>query len=209
MRGRKYLKILCLYNNLCALGLFNWIREQGHETVLWNKKLEEKLCTGQGFGLTVSYTYQYILPDNLLEALGNNAVNIHTSYLPWNRGADPNMWSILEGTPRGVTLHFMNAELDKGNIIAQELLPEAQSAETLASTYDELDRLAKKLFKSAFSYYGFWPDMKKEVSAKGNYHSLADGKKIKDRIRSYEITVSELKELGRMLLSGWGGISEA
>lgn len=203
------LKILCLYNNPCALELFDWIREQGHATILWNEKLEENWCAEQYFDLTVSYTYRYILSETLLKALGNNAVNLHTSYLPWNRGADPNMWSILEGTPRGVTLHFMNAGLDKGSIIAQELLPRAKSDDTLASTYEELDCLAKKLFKSAFSYYRYWSDMKKEVLANGSYHSLADGKKLKERIESYEMTVSEIKELNRILLSGFGGgISE-
>lgn len=199
------MKILCLYNNPCALELFDWIEKQGHATILKNDRLEKDWCAEQGFDLTVSYTYRYILSGSLLEALGNNAVNLHTSYLPWNRGADPNMWSILEGTPRGVTLHFMNAELDKGSIIAQELLPEAKSDDTLASMYDELDSLAKKLFKSAVSFYSYWPDMKKEVFANGSYHSSAEGKKIKERITSYEVTVSEFKELNRMLLSGFGG----
>lgn len=42
-------------------------------------------------------------------------------YLTFNKGVDPNMWSIFEGTSRGVTLHHMDAELDKGLIIDYRL----------------------------------------------------------------------------------------
>lgn len=41
------MKILCLYNNECALKLFNWINEQGHETVLINGELDAKWCIEQ------------------------------------------------------------------------------------------------------------------------------------------------------------------
>lgn len=34
------MKILCLYNNPSALKIFDWMREQGHETILKNDRLE-------------------------------------------------------------------------------------------------------------------------------------------------------------------------
>ena len=33
------MKILCLYNNKCALELFEWIKEQRHETILCSEKI--------------------------------------------------------------------------------------------------------------------------------------------------------------------------
>ena len=42
------------------------------------------------------------------------------SYLPWNRGADPNFWSILEDTPKGVTIHIMDESIDTGDILYQK-----------------------------------------------------------------------------------------
>lgn len=187
------MKILCLYNNACAEELFEWLREQGHETVCCSEKLDEEWCREQKFDLTVSYTYRYILKEKVLEALNNNVVNIHNAYLPWNRGADPNIWSIVEETPRGVTLHYMDASLDKGYIIAQKMV-EKREGETLKSSYDDLDRAAKELFREVFPFYKDWQGMKKIPLGTGSYHSLKDGHQIKSVIDSYDLTTVEFKE---------------
>ena len=89
------MRILCLYNNPCALPLFEWLRKEGHETVLRQDALTKDWCRAQRFALTVSYTYRFILPEEVLVALRRNAVNLHNAYLPWNRGSDPNLWSII------------------------------------------------------------------------------------------------------------------
>lgn len=187
------MKILGLFNNSCAVELFDWLELRGNEVVRYNEILSLEWCRLQRFELTVSYTYRHILTEEVLEALGGNVVNIHNSYLPWNRGADPNIWSILEGTPRGVTLHYMNAGLDKGDIIAQKLLGKAEAG-TLQSSYDDLDQAAKELFKDAFVFYEEWPQMKKISLGGGSYHSVKDGEKIKRAIDSYDITIAEFRE---------------
>ena len=187
------MKILGLYNNECAIELFNWLASEGHEVIFCRKKINADWCRRQEFDLTVSYTYRYILTEDILEALNNNAVNIHNSLLPWNRGADPNLWSIAEGTPRGVTLHYMNTGLDKGSAIAQEIVDDGDEG-TLASSYNNLDMAAKSLFKRAFHYYPYWPSLKKECLGEGSYHSLKDGEKIKQVIDSYNLPIEELRK---------------
>lgn len=187
------MKILCLYNNECAAELFEWLEKQGHEVVYSSEKLDVPWCRKQKFDLTVSYTYRYILTKDILLSLNYNAVNIHNSYLPWNRGADPNIWSFVDDTPRGVTLHYMDAELDKGYIIAQKLV-EQDIADTLRSSYEKLDIAAKELFKDAFSFYKYWPEMKKVPLGIGTYHSLRDGEQIKKVIDTYDLKVTEFKE---------------
>lgn len=189
------MKLLCLYNNPCALELFHWLNSQGHETVIWSEKIDRDWCEDQKFDLAISYTYRYILSEDILDALHNNAVNIHTSYLPWNRGADPNIWSILEETPRGVTLHYMNSELDKGDIIAQQLIADDVESETLSSSYQMLDQVAKQLFKDAFCFYEYWTFMRKKSCGPGSYHSVSDAKEIKDLILTYDMSVLEFKEI--------------
>lgn len=194
------MKILCLYNNDCAIELFEWLRQRNHEIELYSEKLNAHWCAGQRFDLAVSYTYRHILTQDILSALNDNAVNIHNSYLPWNRGADPNIWSIIDDTPRGVTLHYMDSALDKGYIIAQKLLKKRER-ETLKSGYEELDRAAKDLFKEAFAFYKDWPQMKKMAVGVGTYHSLEDGRRMKSVIDTYEMPVVELKKR----LQGMGG----
>lgn len=192
------MKILCLYHNGCALELFEWLKKQGHEIICCSEKLEEHWCKGQNFDLTVSYTYRYILERDILSALNQNVVNIHNSYLPWNRGADPNIWSIAEDTPRGVTIHYMDTGLDKGSIIAQKLVGKKEG-ETLRSSYEELDKAAKELFREAFAFYKDWPQMKKRPLGMGTYHSLKDGEPIKSVIDTYELTADEFKERLKVL----------
>lgn len=187
------MKILGLYNNECAVELFQWIAAEGHEVILCQKKLDADWCRSQRFDLAVSYTYRYILTEDILKTLNNNAVNIHNSLLPWNRGADPNLWSIAEGTPRGVTLHYMNKELDKGFIIAQEIVDDGDEG-TLASSYHNLDIAAKALFKKAFHNYQYWPSLKKECLGEGYYHSIKDGERIKMVIDSYNLPIPEFKK---------------
>ena len=51
------MKILCLYNNECALELFEWMRNQNNECVLWNEELSTEWVRQHQFDLAVSYTY--------------------------------------------------------------------------------------------------------------------------------------------------------
>lgn len=187
------MKVLCLYNNECAIELFEWIKNEGHDVLLWSDELEEKWCKERHFDLAVSYTYRYIISSDIIHLLNDNVVNIHNSVLPFNRGADPNIWSIVERTPRGVTLHYIDSDLDKGFIIAQDFVIDNDD-ETLSSSYDNLDRVAKTLFKKAFKYYQFWPMLKKTSVGKGTYHSLKDGVGIKSVIDSYDISVKDFRE---------------
>ena len=184
------MKILFLYNNDCALELLNSIKDLGHETVAYSERLTVDFIKEGGFDLAVSYTYRYILTDELINALNGNVVNIHNAYLPYNRGADPNLWSLVEGTPRGVTLHYISAGLDKGDIIAQRLVTEGDG-KTLKSSYDNLDKNAKEMFLEAFKDYDKWNELRHAPSGSGTYHSLKDGALIKSVITSYDMKIAD------------------
>lgn len=186
------MKILCLYNNKCALPLFDWIRQGGHETILFSDQLTQEWCDSHEIDLTVSYTYRHILSEKILKMLRYNAVNLHNSFLPWNRGRDPNLWSIIEDVPRGVSLHYMEPDLDKGAIIAQRLVP-LLPGDTLKSSYDALDLAARLQFQQAFQWYRYWPHMKKYPLDKGSYHSEKAGKFLHDVIDTYDISIEEFR----------------
>ncbi len=70
--------------------------------------------------IALSICFGYILSRDFLDLFPGGVINLHTSYLPYNRGANPNVWSIIEDAPAGVTLHYMDASVDTGDIIAQE-----------------------------------------------------------------------------------------
>ena len=41
----------------------------------------------------VSYKFRHIVKSSIIEHLNGKIINLHISLLPWNRGADPNLWS--------------------------------------------------------------------------------------------------------------------
>lgn len=188
------MKILCLYNNSCAIPLFHWLEEKGHETTLYSTQLTKAFIQNERFDFVVSYTYRHLIPEELLQYFHFNVVNLHNSFLPWNRGADPNLWSIVSDCPRGVTLHYVSPALDKGDIIAQRLVP-LSSKDTLKTSYDTLDQAAQEQFREAFQWYEYWPQMRKKPLATGSYHSIKDGEFLHQTIDTYDMPVERFRRL--------------
>ncbi len=50
-------------------------------------------------------------------------INCHPGLLPKNRGVDAFKWSIVERWPIGVTLHAIDAEIDRGVILYRRIVP--------------------------------------------------------------------------------------
>jgi methionyl-tRNA formyltransferase len=86
--------------------------------------------------LILSVGYKYILDKDTISA-ANRAVNLHWSYLPTNRGANTNVWSIIEDAPAGVTIHEMVPGVDAGPIVDRRRV-EIRPDDTGKSLYDRL-----------------------------------------------------------------------
>jgi methionyl-tRNA formyltransferase len=99
--------------------------------------------------LGLSVLFGYILRQPLLDLFPAGVLNLHPAYLPFNRGGSPNVWSIVEGTPAGVTLHRVDAGVDTGDILAQALVP-ADIADTGESLYRKLETASLTLFQNAW-----------------------------------------------------------
>lgn len=190
------MKILYLYNKEYALPLARWLEEKGHRLNYFSDPLTVEDVEGKGYDLAVSYSYRHIVSGEVICALEGNIVNLHISLLPFNRGANPNEWAFLEGTPQGVTIHYMDERLDKGRIIAQR--PVCMDYEdTLAQCYNRLHAAVQELFRESFAYYAFWPEMAKLPLGKGTYHSVADFAPFEGIWRNREIKVRDFLRLAR------------
>ena len=93
--------------------------------------------TLSGFDWVVSYGYRHILKKDHILYSQNPIINLHISYLPWNRGADPNYWSWVENSPKGVTIHAIDEGIDTGDIFTQKEVNFSEN-ETLSSSYNKL-----------------------------------------------------------------------
>jgi methionyl-tRNA formyltransferase len=69
----------------------------------------------------VSIAAPQIFKKSLLESVPHGCINSHSALLPENRGMMPVFWAMFKGLPQtGVTIHYMDARLDSGDIIAVE-----------------------------------------------------------------------------------------
>lgn len=98
----------------------------------------------------VCINFSYIFSREALAAPRREAVNLHTSYLPWNRGRHPNVWSIIEGTPAGVSLHRMTERVDVGPIYSQKHVP-VQWTDNGKSVWLRLQKAAAELFQETWA----------------------------------------------------------
>jgi UDP-4-amino-4-deoxy-L-arabinose formyltransferase/UDP-glucuronic acid dehydrogenase (UDP-4-keto-hexauronic acid decarboxylating) len=73
--------------------------------------------------LIYSFNYRRLLPRAVLECPSIGALNMHPSKLPAYRGRAPINWVLVNGEREtGVTLHYMVARADAGDIVAQETI---------------------------------------------------------------------------------------
>jgi methionyl-tRNA formyltransferase len=98
----------------------------------------------------ISAFFGYILRREILELLPSGCINIHPAFLPYNRGAHPNIWSIVENTPAGVTIHYIDEGVDTGDIVAQQQVS-VEATDTGEILYHRLERSCVDLFKQAWT----------------------------------------------------------
>lgn len=63
--------------------------------------------------------WPHILKGRILGVPKTGWLNLHPSLLPYNRGKHPNFWCLADGSPCGVSLHFIDAGVDSGPVLAQ------------------------------------------------------------------------------------------
>lgn len=63
--------------------------------------------------------FPYLVPPEALAIPAVGFLNLHPAHLPHNRGWHTPSWAMLDGTPAGATLHFMDEGIDTGDIIAR------------------------------------------------------------------------------------------
>jgi UDP-2,4-diacetamido-2,4,6-trideoxy-beta-L-altropyranose hydrolase len=181
---KKPVKILFLSNNEITFDLAIWLRDvQKENVIIYGKELTRETIKKMKPDFLVSYNYKYIIKGEILNLFSKGkAMNLHISYLPWNKGSNPNFWSFIDNTIKGVTIHVLDKGVDTGDILIQKKIDFKIKKETLSTTYLKLNRLIKKLFKDN------WLEIKnlkiklKKQHKGGSVHTLKEFDKIKHLI---------------------------
>ena len=78
----------------------------------------------QGVDLIVSIACPQKLGSDLLRLPLRGCINLHGALLPRYQGLLPSFWVLAKGEPRtGVTVHWMDEDLDHGDLLLQETIP--------------------------------------------------------------------------------------
>jgi methionyl-tRNA formyltransferase len=173
------MRVVLFLNNWGGWQLARWLRKRGDEVVglvvqrddgrfapeivatvglpperVWNAPDLRTPATVQTIRelqpeVGVSGWFGYVFKPELFELFTQGCVNLHAAYLPFNRGWHTNVWPILDGSPAGVTLHYIDAGVDTGDLIAQRRV-EVGPAETGGSLHRKLTLEIISLFKDTW-----------------------------------------------------------
>jgi len=95
--------------------------------------------------LIIVASFPKLLPQKVLDLPRLGVINVHTGELPKYRGFHPLNWAIIRDEPRiGVTVHYMDAGMDTGDVLAQATV-EMTNRDTILTIKDKTTALGAEL----------------------------------------------------------------
>lgn len=130
----------------------------------------------------ISFGYKHIIKKHIIDLFQANIINLHISYLPYNKGCHPNFWSFKDNTPKGVTIHLIDEGIDTGDILIQKEITFSKEENTLSKTYDRLIDEMQNLFID--NYKSILSNSLKPTpqKSKGTFHYEKDIQKYKNTL---------------------------
>ena len=151
MKKKRNYKFLFLGYNNNKTTLINFLKKK--KILVKHLSRQITLQDLKDIDLVISFGYRKILNKTLLKKLVRPAINLHISYLPYNRGAHPNFWSFIDNTPKGVSIHEIDSGIDTGKIIFRQKIkinPYRKNFSTFKKTHAYLINQVEKLFIKKF-----------------------------------------------------------
>jgi methionyl-tRNA formyltransferase len=186
--------------------VFDFLKSAETDVFQTMEPLDEAFFARTRIDFLVAHGYRQILRPTVLDRFPRRAVNLHISYLPWNRGADPNLWSFIENTPKGVSIHYLDAGIDTGDLIAQKEVAFGP-AETLRTSYIRLQSEIAQLFAILWSRIRDEKcDAVKQTGA-GSFHRVADRERVAHLLTNgWDTRVAHLEQAGAEWRKSQGSI---
>lgn len=94
--------------------------------------------------IIITCAYGQMIPEEILECPPYGCINVHGSLLPKLRGGAPIHHAIIDGENKtGITIMYMDKQMDSGDIIFQEKI-DIYPNDTLDSLYERMSQLGAK-----------------------------------------------------------------
>jgi formyltetrahydrofolate deformylase len=148
--------VMSNHNDLSTLAEFYDVPFESHPVTSAGQKLAfedrvQEVVEAHDIELVVLARYMQILSPALCDALGGRVINIHHSFLPGFKGANPYKQAHARGVKLiGATAHFVTSDLDEGPIIEQNVVRVDHSrtpSELVAIGQDEESRTLTQAVK--------------------------------------------------------------
>lgn len=149
----KSVRVKCVLSNVDNAGVHLRMKRLGVPSITFSNQLWREASgiaeylRGQEIDLIVLAGFLCILQPPIISSFAGKIINIHPSLLPKFGGKG--MWgmnvhrAVIEAkeSESGITIHYVNAEIDGGTVILQARCPiyENDTAETLAQKVHELE----------------------------------------------------------------------
>lgn len=140
------------------------------------------------FDLIISYGLRKKIPANYIKSCRGKMINLHISYLPYNKGAHPNFWSWVKNTPKGISIHFISEKIDAGDIIFQKKINFPNNNITFRKSYNILRAELDDLFIRNFNKILLGNFIPKKQKKNG---SINFKKNLPKNFNSWDVKISE------------------
>lgn len=156
------------------------------DKIFFNDELKNSAVISKLFSYEVELIllawWPFIIKEPVLSIPKIGVINFHPSLLPYNRGKNYNFWTIVEDSPFGVSIHFVDEKIDAGDIIFQ-----AEIKKDWTDTGESLYKKAKEAMLNLFY------DKYKEIRD-GKYNRIPqDQSKVSFRLANEMIKLSKIE----------------
>jgi methionyl-tRNA formyltransferase len=147
--------------------------------------------------------YRLMLKQAILDIPTMGALNLHGSLLPRYRGRCPLNWALVHGEPlTGITLHYMEAKPDCGDIVAQAQVPIA-TEDTALTLSAKMTKAAGEIMRRTYPLLRM--DMAPRIPQDHSRASYFGGRKPEDGRIDWQQPASEIYNLIRAVTHPFPG----
>ena len=168
--------------------IIDFLKSEGNFVTNTTEEVTLNFLQHNNIEFLISSGYAPILKEPIISTYRHKIINLHISYLPYGKGIAPNFWSFFESTPNGITIHFIDSDIDSGEIIFQKSMDFDQN-ETLENYF--------MIHWQSIIDNDIEPVLQKNLAEKGTYHNRLESEAFLDLLPlRWQTPVSQVQELG-------------
>jgi methionyl-tRNA formyltransferase len=134
-------KILFLGYDSKNTSLIKNLEGRGYEVI----HSDNAICFDR-FHLAISFGYRHIVSKETILSLNCPIINLHMSFLPYNKGAHPIFWAFYDKNECGITIHELDEGIDTGPIIFQKKVKIDEQLYTFVRAHKRLKLEIEEMF---------------------------------------------------------------